>query len=294
MVWEESKKKSTISRTIRCLRKMMGLKQSELAQLCSCTQGYVSKIERGDVEPNASFIIDLGSSSGVDLLSFKLGFIDSSACVEIEDVDRVGLFRIPKRYGTDTSMKIKGLFPLINYCKHLVGEANFNDYLKRYVKIDPDYFYCYNHQVNFRFVMKLVEFIQEKTQLNSLRSSEIFSSLSTVNAHGRDLFSLYKMEKSPIGLIETFINQQNKYSLDFEYSIEEKSTTGLSISVKKASHVKDVLTQKEYDMLDVFDSEYHKGHLQGILSLGSFESTLITSTSGKRSGDHCILKVRQM
>lgn len=58
-VTEESEEKMTnLSHLLKSIRKGLKISQSDLAKRLGCTQGYVSKIERGEADMSAGMLIE--------------------------------------------------------------------------------------------------------------------------------------------------------------------------------------------------------------------------------------------
>ncbi len=51
------------------------INQVELASKCGCTQGYISKLENGDIDPAFSFVVRLSRVLNVSLLDLSKPFL---------------------------------------------------------------------------------------------------------------------------------------------------------------------------------------------------------------------------
>ncbi len=110
---------------IRAIRFFSGLNQTELSRLLECSQGTVSKLENGELEPTAFHLVRMREVFGVSIDAIVDGLIPYRAIAE--RFSNTSL--LPTRYARGAATKIKFLYPLVRafevrvggekLCKHL-------------------------------------------------------------------------------------------------------------------------------------------------------------------------------
>lgn len=94
---------------LRAIRFFAGLNQTELAKLLECSQGTVSKLENGELEPTAFHLIRLRKIFGISIDAIVDGLIPYRGIAErFANADL-----LPSRYARGAATKLKFLYPLI-------------------------------------------------------------------------------------------------------------------------------------------------------------------------------------
>jgi transcriptional regulator with XRE-family HTH domain len=94
---------------IRAIRFFSGLNQTELSKLLECSQGTVSKLENGELEPTAFHLVRMREGFGVSIDAIVDGLIPYRAIAE--RFSNTSL--LPTRYARGAATKLKFLYPLI-------------------------------------------------------------------------------------------------------------------------------------------------------------------------------------
>ncbi len=112
---------------LRAIRFFAGLNQSELSKLLECSQGTISKLENGELEPTAFHLIRLRQVFGVSIDAIIDGLIPYR--VIAERFVNSGL--LPSRYLRGAATKLKFLYPLVRAFEIRFGTERLFDELAR-------------------------------------------------------------------------------------------------------------------------------------------------------------------
>ena len=98
-----------INDRIRAIRFFAGLNQTELSKLLECSQGTVSKLENGELEPTAFHLVRMREVFGISIDAIVDGLIPYRAISERFTNSSL----LPQRYARGAATKLKFLYPLI-------------------------------------------------------------------------------------------------------------------------------------------------------------------------------------
>jgi transcriptional regulator with XRE-family HTH domain len=94
---------------IRAIRYFSGLNQTELSKMLECSQGTISKLENGELEPTAFHLVRMREVFGVSIDAIVDGLIPYRAIAERFSNSSL----VPPRYARGAATKLKFLFPLV-------------------------------------------------------------------------------------------------------------------------------------------------------------------------------------
>lgn len=106
---------------LRAIRFFSGLNQTELAKLLECSQGTVSKLENGDLEPTAYHLIRLREVFGISIDAIVDGLIPYRVVAERFSNSDL----LPTRYARGAGTKLKFLYPLVRAFEIRHGAGRF-------------------------------------------------------------------------------------------------------------------------------------------------------------------------
>lgn len=98
----------SIPNRIRAIRYFSGLNQTELSKLLECSQGTVSKLENGELEPTAFHLVRMREVFGISIDAIVDGLIPYRAIAERFANSHL----LPPRYARGAATKMKFLYPL--------------------------------------------------------------------------------------------------------------------------------------------------------------------------------------
>lgn len=104
---------------IRAIRFFSGLNQTELSKLLECSQGTVSKLENGELEPTAFHLVRMREVFGVSIDAIVDGLIPYRAIAERFSNSSL----VPPRYARGAATKLKFLYPIVRAFEQRFGVA---------------------------------------------------------------------------------------------------------------------------------------------------------------------------
>lgn len=97
-----------LGKNIRKRRQLAGLKQSELAEMCDCSDSHIGQIERNRTVPSLDMVVRIANALNVS--------VDQLVCYSIDYPERVYLKEISERLEKYSVIKrIKACEALISY-----------------------------------------------------------------------------------------------------------------------------------------------------------------------------------
>lgn len=124
-----------IPERIRAIRYFSGLSQTDLSRLLECSQGTISKLENGELEPTAFHLVRMREVFGISIDAIVDGLIPYRAVSERFSNPTL----IPTRYARGAGTKIKFLFPLVRAFEIRYGYDRFLKEIQK-VGIKPSLF----------------------------------------------------------------------------------------------------------------------------------------------------------
>jgi transcriptional regulator with XRE-family HTH domain len=98
----------SIPNRIRAIRFFSGLNQTELSKLLECSQGTISKLENGELEPTAFHLVRMREVFGISIDAIVDGLIPYRSIAERFSNTHL----LPPRYARGAATKMKFLYPL--------------------------------------------------------------------------------------------------------------------------------------------------------------------------------------
>lgn len=145
-----------IPERIRAIRYFSGLNQTELAKLLECSQGTVSKLENGELEPTAFHLVRMRQVFGISIDAIVDGLIPYRAVSERFSNSSL----LPSRYARGAGTKLKFLYPLVRAFEIRYGYERFLRELQK-IGVKPAIFAEPELLVSSAFFHDLVEIYRE-------------------------------------------------------------------------------------------------------------------------------------
>ncbi len=109
----------SISDRIHAIRFFSGLNQTELSKRLECSQGTISKLENGELEPTAFHLVRMREVFGVSIDAIVDGLIPYRVIAERFSNSSL----LPPRYARGAATKLKYLYPLVRAFEQRHGVA---------------------------------------------------------------------------------------------------------------------------------------------------------------------------
>lgn len=233
MTEQEKVAAKKISRIMRAARKQLALTQEQVAKKLGISQSALSKLEHGTLVASAPQWFDFCEMTGIPSESLKTGYIDLETKAVVEDGNRKGTFKLPRKYANNRTVKIRELLPVMKFVETQFGEEKLLDFF-RASKMDEDFFIHLDNQVNFDFRLDLFRFLGSLGVSLPESMVMIASGAGRPEGHGNIRYKLDGL-KQPVEFVKTWVQSARLYNCDLNFKIENESSTHLDLSITPES-----------------------------------------------------------
>lgn len=208
----------TIGPLMKAARKFKKYNQSDVAQAIGCSQSALSKMEHNLLVPSAPQWFLFSRFTAIPPETIEMGVINRHSPVKLNN-DNVSIgFKLPKRYRSNRSQKVREIYPLFSYLEKVIDGDEFLQF-KEKLGIDLEFFVDFDNLVNFQMLVDLVNYYVE---LNITSPREIHE---LINFGHDDLYWDHFIEKwkdldSPQNVLAEFANVQSFFQVDFKIHLE--------------------------------------------------------------------------
>jgi transcriptional regulator with XRE-family HTH domain len=206
-----------IGQLMKAARKFKKFNQSDVAHAMGCSQSALSKMEHNLLMPNAPQWFLFSRYTSIPPESIETGIIDRNSTVKLNN-DNVSIgFKLPKRYRSNRSMKVREIYPLYSFLKK-TNKEDFELFSKS-LGIDHEFFLDFDNLVNFQLFVDLVNFFigLKKTSLRDIQEVVRF---------GQDNFywDHFKLDSKQVyeakDVLVKYAKEQVFFQVDFKIIIE--------------------------------------------------------------------------
>ncbi|HAR43381.1 MAG TPA: hypothetical protein DCS07_12250 [Bdellovibrionales bacterium] len=220
---------------LRAARKASRLQQVDVARKLGVTQGYLSKLETGQMVPDAILWFHFCDLVNIPYESLKTGFIDFMVPAKLRDDQRENGFKLPKQYARSRGTKVRALLPLLDFARQKLGSTKYLRLLESY-GLAPDFFVHLDNQIGIEFSLDLITVLIEKKLATKRDLAVLTASASNPVFHG-GLKTCYDQAQNSSDLIQEYIRNIRHYDCDFNYEILQSSKNHLELSIQPLSHI---------------------------------------------------------
>lgn len=222
------------ARILRIGRKLSGLSQIEASRTLGISQSLVSKLESGILAPDVALWFAACRLYRLDPEdSFVTGYVDHFFCSKLSEIYPKNKLKVAARWSQNAHVMVRYLLPLLRFAESRYGRNGF-ERLMFSKKIDPDFFYVLDAQLNIHFLLELFSELSEHMSPTTL--AQITRSVSDPELHGV-LNELYMTAKDPLELIQKMIANNSAYESEFDCTIEDIKRQALTLSVSPKHYV---------------------------------------------------------
>lgn len=230
---EASKRK--IARVFRLARKERGLSQIQLASVLGVDQAAISRIESGRQELGATDLVIISQDLHIATECFSTGYLETMEPTQVRSDPYEGSFKIPSEYRESRASKVRNTIPFLNLFRERLGEKKLQQYLET-KKLDPDFFYCLDKQINIRFSIDLYKTMLQAGVLNSQDLSSIAAEVPRPSFHGL-IRHRYEGISSPASLLTSLIANSRNYEANFSYELSASKKNQVEITATPGDHL---------------------------------------------------------
>jgi DNA-binding XRE family transcriptional regulator len=223
-----------ISILFKATRKFHGLLQAEFAKILGVTQGSISKIEAGTMNPDLGVWFRLLRSFEIlDPYCFTYSGLEYNE--EVFDLLKVNGSTLAPKFDFKTNAylsSVRKIRPLFDYL-----ESNNSKVLARFLEeqsVSVELFYIYNHPLTTDFVESFFSYLDE-SKMNA--KSFALMDLGFQNSLGRQFEELTSSQNEKN--FYELLNSNSQDFVEYEYS-DEKNEYFVNISAKNISRIKNL------------------------------------------------------
>lgn len=250
----------TLGPIMKAARKFRKLNQADVAQAIGCSQSALSKMEHNLLIPSAPQWFLFSRFTSIPPESLENGVIDRKLRIRMNS-DEVSLgFKIPKKYRTQRSEKVREIYPFLQYLEKAEGKHAVVEF-QNYVGLDPEFFLDFDNLINFQLMADTMNFFIRLRRSSHEKVREIVALGQT--EHYWDHFGIeWKKLTTPKALLTEYIAQQIFFQADFQLHLEE-SQGRLYLSYIPEAHLKG-FKDAESELVS-FLNDYRRATVEGLI-----------------------------
>lgn len=241
-----------IGASLRRMRKCSGVSQNELGKLLDLHQAALSRVESGSQYLLPWQLQQISEFFGVGVDSFLSGRINYWAIAE--RFQRPLPF--PKRYREYPFSKSREFLPLLGFLKDAEGATLAGKYLES-LDIDEQLLLSPDQPMGAQLNLDLIQHAVSNGLLTKKNFHRWIDQTRAEEFQGF-LHFIYESQTSGIDLLQTRIMSASHYETNFNYTIEDRKSKSLVVSVEPAAHMRS-LNYKDGvmgDILCAYKKEY--------------------------------------
>ncbi|MBL7715558.1 MAG: helix-turn-helix transcriptional regulator [Bdellovibrionales bacterium] len=266
MTEQEKVAAKKISRIMRAARKQLALTQEQVAKKLGISQSALSKLEHGTLVASAPQWFDFCELTGIPADSLKSGYIDLETKAVVEDGNRKGTFKLPRKYANNRTVKIRELLPVMRFIEVQFGEDKLLDFF-RISKMDEDFFIHLDNQVNLDFRIDLFKFLAQQGVSLPESMLMIAAGAGRPDGHGNFRRKLDGL-KQPADFVKTWVQSSRLYNCDLNYKIENESASYIDVSITPESTFPTEKLTSDPAMTQVL-CEYVRSYIESLARYGT-------------------------
>ncbi|OFZ20354.1 MAG: hypothetical protein A2X94_01200 [Bdellovibrionales bacterium GWB1_55_8] len=269
---------------IRVLRLFSGQNQAEMAQLLGMTQSWLSKLEAGIGELNASHLQLLRNYFNISADCILDGTIPYATIAK----NAKASLRVPKKYLRGANSRIRMLYGFVSLYEEELGEEEVREFF-RSINLPVEVLADPNLRVNLSLLFDFISYGVEKKVLTTEEAwGRIAKASITPLALGLS-FSRLSQTKSPRERFEKFCELGRQYSAEFSYTVSDDSANSIQILADHDPSMRKPGKFAHADLLQVLGS-YHKAMLEMIGQLEPMSGLAIEHASADNISEQGPLK----
>lgn len=271
----------TLGPIMKAARKFKKLNQADVAQAIGCSQSALSKMEHNLLVPSAPQWFLFSRFTSIPPESLENGVIDRHIKIKFNS-DEVSLgFKIPKKYRTQRSEKVREIYPFLKYIEKNMGSEALAEYYQT-TGLDPEFFLDFDNLINFQLLADTMNFFMRHGKSSPETIKEIVG-VGQDKLYWDHFGVEWKALNSTRAVLTEYIADQVFFQADFQLSLEEKDGA-LYLSYVPESHLRQF--KETTEELVGFLNDYRRATVQGLLRyLGREESVRVAaSDSGSLAG----------
>jgi transcriptional regulator with XRE-family HTH domain len=243
-----------LGETLKRLRKLAKVSQTELGGVLAIHQTAVCRVEQGTQSLLPEQLYRVSQFFGIELDALISGRINFWRVAERFEV----LPPYPERYRLKPCSKLRDLLPLIFFSNEVRGPA-FTRKLLAQMEMDSMLFADPDQSIGVNLKLDLARELLQQGVLNQANFIQLINHTRDMTAHGA-LHAIYETQNAPLQLIQARIANAHYYESNFAYRIEAIKSDSLELSIKPEEHMQSV--DYKGGVLSDFLCRYKRGYLE--------------------------------
>lgn len=240
----------SIGPLMKAARKFRKFNQSDVADAIGCSQSALSKMEHNLLVPSAPQWFLFARFTAIPPETLETGIIDRHSKVRFNN-DQISLgFKIPKRYRSFRSEKVREIYPFLQYLEKKMSPPLHTEFMQS-LGIDREFFIDFDNLINFQLVLDTIDYFiklgknthQDIKEIVELGQNELYW-----DHFGREWKNLSDVNS----VLKEFVKEQVFFQTDFQLKLEVVSDK-TTISYYPEYHLKQLAPGIRRETIDFFN-----------------------------------------
>lgn len=203
---------------MKAARKFKKYNQSDVAHAIGCSQSALSKMEHNLLIPNAPQWFLFSRFTAIPPETIEMGVIDRHSRVKLNN-DNVSIgFKLPKRYRTNRSQKVREIYPLFSYLEKIVDGVEFARFKER-IGIDSEFFVDFDNLINFQLMVDIINYYVE-LNLTEPKDIQDLINFGQDDLYWDNFIEKWKGLENPQSVLSEFAKEQPFFQVDFKIQLD--------------------------------------------------------------------------
>jgi transcriptional regulator with XRE-family HTH domain len=253
----------SIGPLMKAARKFRKFNQSDVAHAIGCSQSALSKMEHNLLVPSAPQWFLFARFTAIPPETLETGFIDRHSKVKFNS-DQVSLgFKIPKRYRSFRSQKVREIYPFLQYLEKKMSPPLHTEYMNT-LSLDPEFFIDFDNLINFQLILDTIDYFI-KLGKNTHEDIREIVQLGQDEVYWDHYGIEWKKLLDITSVLKEFAKEQVFFQTDFQLKVEvtlDKTT----ISYFPEYHLKQLSPNIKRETIDFLNS-YREATLENLIRM---------------------------
>jgi DNA-binding XRE family transcriptional regulator len=264
---EEQETAHMLMHVIRCARKGANYNQVTMAEVMGVSQSFISKIESGNLMMSAYHWMKFCDITNIDPQSLKFGHIDALKVAKVKkQLDQQTQFRVPSKYINDSSIKVRFIWPFIEYVRKKLGDDATEVFFKKHFKTDYDFLFNLDHQVNRLFFYDLIDKLKENKLITGNEFGEVEKVLAQRPVYGAVYERLFtKKADTGLDLVKNYLKNYRMYDSTYICNIIKETEDVIEVDFVPSAYFEDEYKLGSAQKFEDFFQIYQQAFLSGLI-----------------------------
>lgn len=246
---------------MKAARKFKKLNQADVAKAIGCSQSALSKMEHDLLVPSAPQWFQFARYTSIPPESLESGIINRGSIVKFNN-DQVSLgFKIPKRYRTARSEKVREIYPFLHFLENKVRPSMNKEFILS-TGLDEEFFLDFDNLINYQLFVDTVLFLMKIGHARKEDIQEIVA-FGQNEVYWNHLGSYLEKIDSLEELLKEYAKCQVFFQTDFQIKIENQSGK-ITLSYFPEYHLKQLSSNLSFEVIE-FINKYREESVKNFI-----------------------------